>query len=548
LAVVASMASVALIAGCTGGQTTPDKSGGTQTTSSGPVDNSGIDATGKVYDTGGVQLPLVEPGSVELTYMGNDTWAPNVSFKDGLPVQNEIEKRTGVHMNWDVYSVDTELVLQTRLAAGTDLPDIVEIPPFDSNIGVQRYADNGVLIPLSDLIDQYAPNIKRLFEEHPDLKAAATSPDGEIYGIPGYWGEINEVVPDWIMIRQDWLTKLGLDMPTTPEQLHKVLTAFKEQDPNGNGQADEVPIVTLNMLATRVLQTGFGFPTNSSWWAEDGKVTYAPVDDRYEALLTYLHGLYQEGLISTDIEGTQRQDVVAQDRAGTYVHDPSDWLVGFDTLARTQAPDVDYEFTPVIAPDGGSTTPQLVKRDTFWHYYGVTKDAADPVTAMKWIDYVYGSQDGRMLYGYGVEGLSYELDADGKPQFTELITDNPDFDTPFLALRSIGAWPTYLINDPADAFVLTFAGTKVETIADEYRGKMLDPFPQVLGTDEEASVMSELWPDLETYLDESFVNFVIGNKPLSDFDAYVAQAKSLGLDEVIKVKQAQYDRYQELVG
>ena len=78
-------------------------------------------------------LPIAEPGTVELTYMGSDAWVPNISFKDGLPVQKAIEERTGIKINWDVYSSDLELVIQTRLAAGVNLPDITEIPPFDSN-------------------------------------------------------------------------------------------------------------------------------------------------------------------------------------------------------------------------------------------------------------------------------------------------------------------------------------------------------------------------------------------------------------------------------
>ena len=60
------------------------------------------------------------------------------------------------------------------------------------------------------------PHIQKLFERYPSLKAACTSPDGHIYALAGFWGEINEVVPDYIMIRQDWLTKTGLEMPVTP--------------------------------------------------------------------------------------------------------------------------------------------------------------------------------------------------------------------------------------------------------------------------------------------------------------------------------------------
>jgi putative aldouronate transport system substrate-binding protein len=519
-----------------------------ETESNTAVDNSAIEATGKVYDTGGVKLPLAEPGKVELTYMGNDIWVPNRSFKDMLPVQKEIEKRTGIKMNFDVYSTDTELVLQTRLASGVNLPDIVEIPPFDSNIGVQRYATNGVLLPMTDLIDKYAPNIKKLFEKYPNLKAAATSPDGNIYGIPGFWGDINEVVPDWIMIRKDWLDKLNLTMPTTPDELYNVLKTFYEKDPNGNSKPDEVPMVTLNLLATRYLMTGFGFQNNSDWFVENDKTQYAPVDARYKALLTYLNKLYKEKLLSTDIEGSQRQQVIAQNKAGVYVHDPSDWLSGFDTLVKAEDPKVDYQFIPVLKASADAPATSLVKRNNFWHYYGITKDTKNPELAMKWIDYVYASKDGQMLYGYGVEGLSYNLNSEGKPEFTDLILHNKDYDSPFLALRSIGAWPSYLINDPAEAFLAAFKGTKVETVGNEYIGKMVEPFPQMLGTQEESDTLTEIWPDLQTYLNESFTNFVLGNEPIENFDKYVKQAYTLGLQKIIDIKDAQYKRYQKVVG
>ena len=119
---------------------------------SAPADTSSVNATGTVYDLGGLKLPICDPGSVTLTYMGNDTWCAGVSYNDGTAVQKEIENRTGVHIEWDTYSSDVETVLQTRLASLEGLPDMVEIPPFDSNVGVDTYSSNGVLIPLNDLI------------------------------------------------------------------------------------------------------------------------------------------------------------------------------------------------------------------------------------------------------------------------------------------------------------------------------------------------------------------------------------------------------------
>lgn len=319
-----------------------------------PADNTAINATGTVYDLGGLKLPICDPGSVTLTYMGNDTWCAGVSYNDGTAVQKEIENRTGIHIEWDTYSSDVETVLQTRLASMEGLPDMVEIPPFDSNVGVDTYSSNGVLIPLNDLIEEYAPNIKALFEKYPALEAKCTSSDGNIYALAGWWGDINDYVPDYLYIRQDWLDNLGLEMPKTVDELYDVLVAFKEQDANGNGNPnDEIPMATKNGIKQLYyLMTGFGYDTNSLWYTDDsGKVHYAAVEDQYKEMLAFLNKCYSEGLISDDLDGTLLTQNITEDKVGIVCHDPADNMASSDDLARTSNPDCDYEFMPVIQAD-----------------------------------------------------------------------------------------------------------------------------------------------------------------------------------------------------
>lgn len=514
------------------------------------VDNSGINATGTVYDTGGVQLPLCNPGSVTLTYMGNDVWVSGVSYKDGLPVQQEIEKRTGVTINWDTYSSDIETVLQTRLASTEGLPDMIEIPPFDSNIGVDTYSKNGILIPLNDLIDQYAPNIQKLFEKYPALKAMCTSADGNIYALAGWWGDINEYVPDYLYIRQDWLDNLGLEMPKTIDDLYNVLKAFKEQDANGNGDAgDEIPMACKNGITELYyLMTGFGYDTNSLWYVDDqGQVHYAATEDKFKDLLTFLNKCYSEGLISDDLDGTQLTQNITEDKVGIVCHDPADNMASSDDLALTKNSKCDYEFMPVIQTDENGTA-KMTKRSLIWHYYGITSACQNPEVAMKWIDYVYASQDGLMLYNYGIEGQTYTKDDQGNITFTDQVTANPTYTSPFSALRSVGAWPNYFINDSGEAFMKIFEGTKVETACKAAYGNMVDPFPSMLGTAEEAEKYTSEWSDLSTYLNEEMTAFIIGTDSLDNFESYVETADSMGLQDIIDIKTAQYQRYQEIVG
>lgn len=517
---------------------------------SAPADTSSVNATGTVYDLGGLKLPICDPGSVTLTYMGNDTWCAGVSYNDGTAVQKEIENRTGVHVEWDTYSSDVETVLQTRLASLEGLPDMVEIPPFDSNVGVDTYSSNGVLIPLNDLIKEYAPNIQALFNKYPALEAMCTSSDGNIYALAGWWGDINDYVPDYLYIRQDWLDNLGLEMPETVDELYDVLVAFKEQDANGNGNPDdEIPMATKNGIKQLYyLMTGFGYDTNSLWYTDDnGEVHYAAVEDQYKDMLAFLNKCYSEGLISDDLDGTLLTQNITEDKVGIVCHDPADNMASSDDLALTSNPECDYEFMPVLQANENGTA-RMTKRGLTWHYYGITSACENPETAIQWIDYVYASEDGLMLYNYGIEGMSYEYDADGNIQFTDLITNNETYTSAFSALRSIGAWPTYFINDSGEAFMKIFEGTKVETACKDAYGNMEDPFPEMLGTAEESEVYTSVWPDLSTYLDEMFTAFVIGTESLDNFDKYVETAYSMGMQDIIDIKGAQYARYQEIVG
>lgn len=524
-----------------------DGSGETETEAK---DTASIDATGTVYDLGGLTLPICDPGTVELTYMGNDTWCAGVSYNDGTAVQQEIEKRTGVHIEWDTYSSDVETVLQTRLASMEGLPDMVELPPFDSNVGVDTYSSNGVLIPLNDLIEQNAPNIQKLFEKYPALKAMCTSSDGNIYALAGWWGDINDYVPDYLYIRQDWLNNLGLEMPKTIDELYDVLVAFKEQDANGNGDAnDEIPLATKNGIwQLYYLMTGFGYDTNSLWYVDEaGEVHYAAVEEQYKEMLTFLNKCYSEGLISDDLEGNLLTQNITEDKVGIVCHDPADNMASSDDLAMTGNPDCDYEFMPVIQTDENGTA-KMTKRSLTWHYYGITSACENPEVAIKWIDYVYASKDGSMLYNYGIEGLTYEYDENGEIQFTDLVTNNETYTSAFSALRSVGAWPTYFINDSGEAFMKIFEGTKVEEACKAAYNNMRDPFPEMLGTAQESEIYTSIWPDLSTYLNEMFTAFVIGTEPLDNFDKYVETANSMGMQEIIEIKKAQYGRYQEIVG
>ncbi|MEL6682986.1 MAG: hypothetical protein AAFQ09_10110 [Pseudomonadota bacterium] len=179
---------------------------------------------------------------LELTIQMNHARYP--IYEEDWPVEQKARELTGIHLINDTVGANMRTdentgrteALNLMLASG-NIPDIVgssRIRDF-----VNQFGPEGAFVPLNDLIAEHAPNIAAYYAERPDIEAAVKAADGQMYYIPylpdGKYGRAY-----WI--RTDWLDALDLEVPQTVEEYENVLRAFKTQDPNGNGEADEVPL------------------------------------------------------------------------------------------------------------------------------------------------------------------------------------------------------------------------------------------------------------------------------------------------------------------
>ena len=231
---------------------------------------------------------------------------------DEMELFKRMEELTNVHITWDqIPQAEYDEKKNLLLAAGIDLPDGF-FGKFSLNASdLVTYGSQGMLIPLNDLIDQYAPNLKALFEAHPEVKSMVTAPDGNIYSTPYVQQGEDGTIASNMMINVTWLQRLGLEKPTTMEELKTVLTAFRDQDANGNGDpSDEIPMTFKFNGSQRDiggLFGAFGYPDTLT---DDGhhlvldgdKVVFVPTTEGYKAACKYLHeNFFSQGLI--DMEG-----------------------------------------------------------------------------------------------------------------------------------------------------------------------------------------------------------------------------------------------------
>lgn len=197
----------------------------------------------------------------------HDIGTDQLSFSD-MKLFKEIAEQTNMDIQWEEIPSSAMAEKLGLILAGGDLPDAF----WGEGLSDADVLNNAgtAFIPLNDLIENYAPNLKALFEKRPELKAVVTASDGNIYSLP----RVRELYfpaghTTW-GINQKWLDALGLDMPTTIDELYDALVAFKTGDPNGNGKTDEIPLIFQHKMGSgsvrseAVLYPAFGVYDNTS--------------------------------------------------------------------------------------------------------------------------------------------------------------------------------------------------------------------------------------------------------------------------------------------
>lgn len=257
-----------------------------------------------------------------------------------------LEEQTNVHIEWQTAPLDeAQATLSLRLASG-DYPDIImDFNPSPSVI--QLYGSQGMFLPLNDLIEQHAPMTKLHWEEYPAARVASTAPDGNVYSLPAINDCYHCSMAAKLWINQEWLDTLGLEMPQTTEEYADVLRAFKDGDPNGNGEADEIPLSGSTDLwhgsPDMFFMNSFIYhPGNKLRLIQDGgQVVPIYAQEAWREGIKYLAGLHAEGLLSADIFTNDRDQARAlgNGRDGTAIlgSAPGGWFGEFMTYTAGES-------------------------------------------------------------------------------------------------------------------------------------------------------------------------------------------------------------------
>ena len=246
-----------------------------------------------------VSFPLEETVTLKML-----THAPAISEQDPSKraIFQRLEEETNVKIDWTCY-VDDQFGDKKNLALSKKdtLPDVVFNAGM-SNYDLLRYSKQGVIIAVEDLIDEYMPNLSKILNENPEYRKMITAPDGHIYSFPwieelGTGKEAIQAVGDMPFINKKWLDELGLEVPTTTDELVEVLKAFRDKKPEG--RTDVIPmtfIINNGDQDPGILLGAFGEGDNSDHFlvTNDKKVIYSTVQEGYKEGISWLHSLQEE--------------------------------------------------------------------------------------------------------------------------------------------------------------------------------------------------------------------------------------------------------------
>ena len=412
-----AVAATLLLTACSsGGGSSAGESSSSAAESSTPT-SSTAEASGTTSeDTGsGEESYLCSDEPLELT--AHIHWGNVYVLSDDWTVTNEAAKMTNISLKGTASPMETDSTEAFNLMiAGQDIPDIVG----GNRDLINQYGMEGAFMPLNDLIEEYAPDFKKILDENPDIKGAITAADGNIYQIPFVY---ESLVSEAWFVRQDWLDAVGMEAPTTVDELHDVLTAFVNEDPNGNGQKDEVGYFTRLTNTDNVLKGLLSlFGIQDAWHTdEEGNVGVGLYSEEYKEAIKSVSQWYAEGLIDPEIftRGSNARDILFPENNGGVIHDWIPSTTGYNEKLQESVPG--FKVVGILPPTdvNGDQWEVEARARLSGAGWAIGANNEHPEETMKYMNF-WWTEAGRRLQTYGVEGDTYTM-VDGEPVYTDKV-------------------------------------------------------------------------------------------------------------------------------
>lgn len=509
-------------------------------------------------------LPLTKDGKLTIGIRQNTT----VEDYDTNRLTVLLEEMSGIELEFVYFSYDSDEAnqqLAMMIAGGEKLPDILMFQKMETDL-INEYGREGYFLDLNTLMDvncyYFTEAMAAASEETQErIWNLGTDPDtGAFYAMPHVPVDMFDNTQSIVSINQTWLDALGLKAPTTVDELYDVLVAFRDNDPNGNGKADEVPSIgRVNSwrgdFSDYVVNAFVACDNEYIFNVENGTLWAPYASDEYRQALIYLNKLCSDGLLST-LNFTAKEDAEIKS-----IVTPSDGTAiagifsGHPVLVCEDLNDVMTEYVALnyleAATDKGGYLD--VKPSAIQWNGAITCDCDDPDLAMRFLDMLYcddvvrharhGEKDVDWTYEEGENylGGSSVVNLINSEAFT---TGNITYHADLLGLAThmnylntavaANDWQEYLFGLYKQYNTIMLEGEVPE-----------ETFRDVVYTGEEANTVTEIKEPLLDYLQTARAEFSTGVMDPNDdvaWEQYLSNLQNLRMYEYMEIAQAAYSR------
>jgi len=453
----------------------------------------------------------------------------------------ELEKRTGVKAVYNCVSTASQGEQFNLLIASQVYPDLIFASSFKSFIGgIDKAIEDDVVLRINEYIDKWAPEYKARMDGDIEVYRQSVTDAGNMAGFTCIQeGEESA----WLgpVTRYDWLADMGKTANdiVTYDDWHEMLTYYKDV---------KNAIQPLQMTATGFENTGYSFGVCSTFYNENGTVKHGVLDVSFKDYIARMNQWFSEGLIHRDFTTNTAWYMstpnVLNGEIGVLVS-ISNFIANMNFASEDPAFNVGAIPIPVVnrGDVGHFRRVNFVVGD---HFVAVTPTAQSSdshlETVIRWMDYRY-SEEGSLLLMYGIEGTSYNIGSDGKPVFSDLVLHDAE------GLAPADAMTLYAESSGHGVYYRWirnwgfFDNTMLENFEIWDRADGAYVMPNTTLTSAEGDAFSAKYQDIDTLIQERLPRFIIGEIPMSDWDAFISQIESMGIAECISYQQTALDRY-----
>ena len=478
--------------------------------------------------------PLTKDDVIDITITSHPSWP----YVEDWKVWQYIEEGTGVTLNVTcIPGADAGTKYPLMFASPDTLSDVVS---FTYKPDTERYVSQGALVALDDM-EQYMPNYKSWVEsisdeEYENLVKTRKSADGKIYYAPVSGRESYQNVRAWLY-RKDIFEKHNLAVPTTFDELYEVCKQLKAIYPDSYPYCLRQSFTNLDVSGASwkpYWNTGFYYDFNAEKWS------FGATEETMRDVLEFYIKMVEEKLMPSDfmtINNTTWSELITTDR-GFILPEYQTRIDFFNSIARPTNPEFDLHamIPPVADPENGVAMVNRYNVDPTGLTMTNTGDEKSMANAAKFIDWFY-SDEGSELTSWGKEGDTYEI-VNGKKRY---ITDEAG--TQANTLYGFNTYGTFLRMDP-EAINAFESDDIAETrsLVIEHTLPYANPNITLAFNAEEQKVIDEYQTALSNYSQEMLTKFILKQEPISGFDAFVENLKSMHLDELLGAYESAYAR------